>query len=184
MFSGSGQLIFASMWGVGASVLSIIAAVGVANLRYLLQSAAECPWMGGLSRVQRLLLGFGLTDETFAVHVTALQHGWERNLTTLFVCNHVAQLGWVGGTVLGVFCGDLVQDVRPLGLDYALTAMFLALLVLQFRNRLQIVIGCLTLAMSVAFKFWGMTQWNIALAAVLGATLGCFLSPKGEEEPS
>ena len=62
MFSGSGQFVFAAMWGAGAGILSIIAAVGIVNLRYLLQSAAQSPWMTGLPRAQRFLLGLGLTD--------------------------------------------------------------------------------------------------------------------------
>ncbi|MCR5813881.1 MAG: AzlC family ABC transporter permease [Desulfovibrio sp.] len=175
MFSGSGQLIFAGMWGAQASSLSIIAAVAIVNLRYLLQSAAETPWLVGLPRLQRFLLGLGLTDETFAVHVTALQKGWPRNLTTLFVCNHVAQLGWVGGTVLGAFCGELVHDVRPLGLDYALPVMFLALLVLQCLSRLHVLVALFTLALAVGLKYLGMTQWNIALATIIGASLGAML---------
>ncbi len=175
MFSGSGQLMFAGLWGAQASSLSIVAAVGIVNLRYLLQSAAEAPWLSGLPRFQRFLLGLGLTDETFAVHVTALQKGWTRNLTTLFVCNHVAQLGWVGGAVLGAFCGGLVRDVRPLGLDYALTAMFLALLVLQCFSRLHVLVAVFTLVLAVGLKYLGMTQWNIALATIIGAALGAWL---------
>ena len=180
MFSGSGQLMFAGLLGAQASSLSIIAAVGIVNLRYLLQSAAEAPWLTGLPRLQRFLLGLGLTDETFAVHVTALQKGWARNLTTLFVCNHLAQLGWVGGTVLGAFCGGLVHDVRPLGLDYALPVMFLALLVLQCVSRLHVLVALFTLLLACGLKIAGMTQWNIALATIIGAGLGALLVSRRE----
>lgn len=180
MYSGSGQLIFASMWGAGHSAASIIAAVAIVNLRYLLQSAAESPWMTGLSRPIRLLLGLGVTDETFAVHATAFLHGWQRNLTTLFVCNHFAQIGWVGGTVLGAFCGDLIQDIRPLGLDYALPAMFLALLVLQCLCPLHVLVAIITMVLSVGLKVAGMSQWNIALATVLGASIGTALLLRNE----
>ncbi len=175
MFSGSGQFVFAGMWGAGASTLSIIAAVFIVNLRYLLQSAAESPWLAGLPRGQRFLLGLGLTDETFAVHITALQSGWQRNLTTLFVCNHTAQLGWVSGSAIGAFCGELVTDVKPLGLDYALTAMFLALLVPQCVSRLHVLVALFTATLSISLKAAGMTQWNIAVATVLGASLGTWL---------
>lgn len=179
MFSGSGQLMFAAMWGAGASPPSIVAAVGIVNLRYLLQSAAESPWLAHVPRFQRFLLGLGVTDETFAVHVTAFQNGWACNLTTLYVCNHVAQLGWVGGTAIGAFCGELVADTRPLGLDYALTAMFLALLVPQCASRLHVAVALCTAALSVGLKAAGMSQWNIALATVLGASLGVLLHVAG-----
>ncbi len=175
MFSGSGQFVFAGMWGAGAGTLSIMAAVFIVNLRYLLQSAAESPWLAGLPQFQRFLLGLGLTDETFAVHVTAFQNGWKRNLTTLFVCNQTTQIAWVGGSAIGAFCGELVTDVKPLGLDYALTAMFLALLVPQCVSRLHVLIALFTMTLSIALKVSGMSQWNIAVATVVGASLGTAL---------
>ena len=175
MFSGSGQFVFAGMWGAGASSLSIIAAVFIVNLRYLLQSAAESPWLAGLPRMQRFLLGLGLTDETFAVHVTAFQNGWQRSLTTLFVCNQTTQAAWVSGAAIGAFCGELVRDVKPLGLDYALTAMFLALLVPQCVSRLHVVVALFTATLSIGLKAAGMSQWNIAVATVLGASAGTWL---------
>ena len=175
MFSGSGQFVFAGMWGAGASTLSIMAAVFIVNLRYLLQSAAESPWLAGLPRFQRFLLGLGLTDETFAVHVTAFQSGWKRNLTTLCVCNQTTQIAWVGGSAIGAFCGELVTDVKPLGLDYALTAMFLALLVPQCVNRLHVLVAIFTMTLSIALKAAGMSQWNVAVATVVGASLGTAL---------
>ncbi len=175
MFSGSGQFVFAGMWGAGASTLSIMAAVFIVNLRYLLQSAAESPWLAGLPRFQRFLLGLGLTDETLAVHVTAFQSGWKCNLTTLFVCNQTTQIAWVGGSAIGAFCGELVTDVKPLGLDYALTAMFLALLVPQCVNRLHVLVAIFTMTLSIALKAAGMSQWNVAVATVVGASLGTAL---------
>ena len=191
MFSGSGQFVFAGMWGSGAGTLSIMAAVFIVNLRYLLQSAAESPWLSPLPRFQRFLLGLGLTDETFAVHVTAFQQGWQLSRTTLFVCNHTAQIGWVAGSAIGAFCGELVSDVKPLGLDYALTAMFLALLVPQCVSRLHILVAVFTMSLSVALKAAGMNQWNIAVATVLGACLGTLLlvrnnrdgQPAGRTQP-
>lgn len=182
MYSGSGQLVFVSLWGAHTNVLSIIAAVGIINLRYLLQSAAEAPWMTDLPRFKRFLLGLGITDETFAVHVTALQKGWKRSLLTMFVTNHVAQLGWILGTILGIFCGGLIQDIRPLGLDYALTAMFLALLILQLHSRLHIVVAIVTVVISAWLKVSGVSQWNIALATIIGATLGACIVMRQDKE--
>lgn len=179
MFSGSGQFVFASLWGGGAGILSTAAAVGIVNLRYLLMSAAESPWLARLSRPRRFLLGLGLTDETFAVHITALQSGWPLNAATLYVCNSTTHLAWVGGCAIGAFCGNLVDDVRPLGLDYAITAMFLALLVPQCASRLHVVVAIVTMALSVALKAGGMSQWNVAAATVAGASLGLALSLRG-----
>ncbi|WP_417292792.1 AzlC family ABC transporter permease [Desulfovibrio porci] len=175
MFSGSGQFVFASLWGAGAGILSVIAAVFIVNLRYLLMSAAESPWLARLPRGQRFLLGLGLTDETFAVHITALQRGWPLNPGVMYICNSTTHLAWVIGCTVGAFCGELVNDVRPLGLDYALTAMFLALLVPQCVSRLHVLVALFTTVLSIALKAAGMSQWNVAVATVLGASLGVLL---------
>ena len=175
MFSGSGQFVFAGLWGAGAGALSIIAAVSIVNLRYLLMSAAWAPWMASLPRGIRFLLGLGLTDENFAVHITALQQGWRLRLTTLFTCNCATHLGWISGCAVGAFCGGLVSDVRPLGLDYAITAMFLALVVPQCVSRLHVLVAVFTASLSIALKAAGISQWNVALATVLGASLGVAL---------
>lgn len=175
MFSGSGQFVLASLWGAGAGILSVIAAVFIVNLRYLLMSAAESPWLAALPRCQRFLLGLGLTDETFVVHITALQRGWKLRLPTLYVCNSATYLSWATGSAVGAFCGELVSDVKPLGLDYALTAMFLALLVPQCVSRLHVLVAVFTAALSIALKGAGMSQWNVAVATILGASLGTVL---------
>lgn len=181
MYSGSGQFVFASLWGAGVGPLSVAAAVGIVNLRYMLMSAAEAPWMEGIGRWRRFFLGWGVTDETFVVNVTALQEGWKLNTTALFACNQGAQLGWMGGTAIGAFCGALVEDVRPLGLDYAITAMFIALLVPQCSSKRHLVVAIFTLCLSIALKAAGMSQWNVAVATMAGATLGLVMTLKAED---
>lgn len=176
MFSGSGQFVFASLWGGGAGVFSTAAAVAIVNLRYMLMSAAEAPWFTGINTLKKFLLGFGITDESFVVHATALQSGWKLNLTTIFVCNQFTQLAWVTGTAIGAFCGSLVNDVKPLGLDYAITAMFLALLVSQCSSRLHLLVAIFTICLSIALKAAGLGAWNVAAATVCGATLGLAMS--------
>lgn len=176
MFSGSGQFVFASLWGNGAGVFSTACAVAIVNLRYLLMSAAEAPWLGGAPRFRRFLLGIGVTDENFVVHATALQSGWKLNTAAMLVCNTTTQAAWVGGSAIGAFCGALVDDVRPLGLDYAITAMFLALLVPQCSSKLHLLVAIFTMLLSIALKTAGMAQWNVAIATVAGASLGLVLS--------
>lgn len=182
MFSGSGQFVFASLWGGGAGIFSVSSAVFIVNLRYMLMSAAEAPWMPGISRWKRFWLGHGITDETFVTHATALQEGWKLNLPTMYVCNNATLLAWSGGAAIGAFCGNLVDDVKPLGLDYAITAMFLALLVPQCSSRLHLLVAIFTLCLSIVLKAGGMSQWNIAVATVCGATLGLALSMKMDKK--
>lgn len=175
IFAGSGQFVLAGLWGAGAGALSVIVAVFVVNLRHLLMSAAIAPYLSPLPRWQRGLFGFEMTDETFGVHISAFQHGWKLATTTLFTCNLTAQLSWVGGTALGAFFGGLITDVKPLGLDYALTAMFLALVVPQCSSRLHVLTGIFAAVLSLGFKVAGLGQWNVVAATIVAATAGTML---------
>lgn len=173
-FSGSGQFVFVSLWAAGVGALSLMAGVGIVNLRYLLMSAALSPWTARVPRRIRLLMGFGVTDENFAVHITALQQGWRLALPTIFTCQLATHLAWITGCALGAFFGGFVQDVKPLALDFALPAMFLALVVPQIVSRRHLVVALVALVLSIAFKAMG-SQWNVALATIIGATLGLIL---------
>ncbi len=175
VFAGSGQFVTVSLWGAGVGIVSVVLTVFVINLRHLLMSASLATHMQGTKRWQRFLLGLQLTDETFGVHATAFQKGWTRNLTTLYVCNSVSYLSWVFGTILGVFFGTLIEDVRPLGLDYALTAMFLALFIPQCQTRLHVFVGIFAGVCSISLKLMGLGRWNVILATVIAASLGLYL---------
>ena len=175
IFAGSGQFVLAALWGAGVGALSVVIAVFIVNLRHLLMSAAIAPYLSPLPRWQRALFGFEMTDETFGVHITAFQRGWKLAAPTLFTCNVTAQISWIGGTALGAFCGGLITDVKPLGLDYALTAMFLALVVPQCSSRLHLIAGVFAAALSLGFKMAGLGQWNVVAATVVAATAGTAL---------
>ena len=51
----------------------------------------------------------------------------------------------------------------------------LALLVPQCVSRLHVLVALFTTVLSISLKVAGMTQWNIAVATVLGASLGTWL---------
>ncbi len=176
IFAGSGQFVAASLWGAGVGAASVILTVFVINLRHLLMSASLATHTQSLHRWQRMLLGLQLTDETFGVHSTAFQRGWKLSLSTLYTCNTTAQISWVSGTAIGVFFGSLIEDVRPMGLDYALTAMFLALFIPQCQTRLHVLVGIFSGCLSISLKLMGLGQWNVILATVLAASLGLGLS--------
>jgi predicted branched-subunit amino acid permease len=53
--------------------------------------------------------------------------------------------------------------------------MFIALLVLQIKERVQIVIALLAGMVSVGLLLAGLDQWNVIVATVIVATLGVAL---------
>lgn len=171
MFAGSGQFIAISLWFSGAGFISTALAVFVTNLRYVLMAVALAPHIHSFRGLSRLVFGWHITDELFAVHITAFKEGWKANRTAIFSATTLAQSSWVLGTLVGGLCGSLVTDVRPLGLDYALCAMFLALLIPQCTDRLHVLAAILGGLFSVTLRMAGLDQWNVVLGTIAAAAI-------------
>ena len=114
------------------------------------------------------------------MHITAFQQVWKLNRTAIFSATTLAQASWVLGTLVGGLCGSVVTDVKPLGLDYAISAMFLALLIPQCTDRLHTITAVLAAFFSVALHLAGLHQWNVVLATILAATMGTLLARRAK----
>ena len=179
VYAGSSQLIAVGLISAGASPLSIIITTFVVNLRHMLMSAALSPYLKRWAKAHLAAFAYELTDETFVVHAT--RFGGDPlpvpSRARAFATNATAQLAWLLGTALGVALGSAIADVKPLGLDYALPAMFIALLVLQIKGRLEIVVALAAGALAIGLQLAGVEQWNVIIATAIGAAIGALCEP-------
>ncbi|MDL2209649.1 AzlC family ABC transporter permease [Desulfovibrio sp. OttesenSCG-928-O18] len=181
VFAGSGQLIAAGLLASGTSTAGIVLTTFIVNLRHLLMSAALTPFLKTWSKPLQAWFGFQLTDETFAANLGRFySNGVDRN--EALGLNAFAHAGWIAGSVLGALFDSAIGDVKPLGLDFALPAMFIALVLPHFaipRRLLAVFFGAF---FSLAFALLGAGQWNVILATVLAATLAAFLPAPREKK--
>ncbi len=174
VFAGSAQLIAVGMIGEGASMGTIVFTTFLVNLRHLLMSSALSPFLRDLSRKELAWFGFQMTDETFAIHSAKFRVAVPPALES-FALSGTAQLSWVGGTIVGVLAGGMVKDVEGLGLDYALPAMFIALVFMQIRNNIYFMVGALAGTVAVFLHLAGCGAWSTIGATILAATSGVII---------
>lgn len=183
VFAGSAQLMATSFFAQGLNPFSILITTFIVNLRHLLMSASLSTHMKDWRALEVAGFCYELTDETFAVHSMRFAKG-ETSARTAMAINLVCQSSWVVGTIMGILAGNLITDVRPLALDYALPAMFIALLLLQIHSKTHVWVAFLGAALSIFLWVAGVTQWNVILATVIGATLGAILETRRKNSPS
>lgn len=171
VYAGSAQLIAVSLLAQSIHPISIIATTFIVNLRHLLMSAALAPHLNRWKQHQVALFSFELTDESFGVHSLRFDQG-ENQPTSTIIINVICQLAWVLGSLLGAVAGNLIKDVRPFALDYALPAMFIALLILQIKNRTHLFIALFSAVLSLFLWQFGATQWHVIIATIIAATIG------------
>ncbi len=173
VFAGSSQFIAVAMLEAGSGIAAIVATVFTVNLRHLLMSSAISVYLKGIHRRWLALFAYGITDESFALNLVRFREGnwdWKRALTV----NHVTNAVWVGSTVIGGLGGSFIP-AHAFGIDYALMAMFLCLLVYQLRGRLYIVTGLIAGIVAVALSLAIPGNSYIVAASVIAATAGLYI---------
>lgn len=179
-FAGT-NLIFAQ-----AGYLEIALTTFVINLRYSLMSLSLSQKINRKIPIwKRLIVSFGITDETFVVasmESGILSAGFLLGLITL------PFIGWT----LGTFLGGSISTLLPLTLQNAmgigLYAMFIALIIPASREKKEV---CIVVLLAVVFacilKYTPVlcrisSGFRVITATILSAGIGAFLFPKEEEE--
>lgn len=181
VYAGSAQFIALAQVAAGVPVAFIAATCGVVNLRYLLLSASIAKKFARLPFFHKALFGFWLTDETFVLHSARCESSTSKEMAspekrheTLGI-NLPAHLAWFSSSVLGFLFGALLGDVDRFGIDFALAAVFVALLAPRLRNRKQAAVAIFAGALSIAFFLLGLDTWSVVMATVIAAFIGLLL---------
>jgi predicted branched-subunit amino acid permease len=88
--------------------------------------------------------------------------------------NQLANSVWILATITGALVGQLVPK-GAFGIDYALTGMFICLLVFQLQGRIYVVTGLISAAIAVAWYLLVPGDSYIVGASICAATLGYLL---------
>lgn len=171
VFAGSSQFIAVGLFASGTGPAAVILTTFVVNLRHMLMAASLAPYLTGWKKRYLAFFSYELTDETFALHSAASSKLGDCRLEALSL-NMTAQTSWVIGTILGIVASGLIGDVKPLGLDYALAAMFIGLLVGQCDTPVRVITALLSGGIATLLYLAGWHQFHIIVATVAGATLG------------
>lgn len=180
VFAGSGQLIAVNLILAGVSPLSIIVTTFVVNARHMLMSAALAPFLGRWKRLQQVAFCLEMTDETFALNIGRFAElGVDKG--EAFGVNITSHLAWLTGGIIGCAFGNLIGDLKPYGLDFALAGMFVALLTPHLRIYRHLMAALVGGGISAVLYLNGVEQWNILIATAAAASLCLFLpEPKAK----
>jgi 4-azaleucine resistance transporter AzlC len=173
VFAGSSQFIAVAMLSGGASIFAIVVTTFTVNLRHLLMSSALAPFFKGHHRSKLSLFAYGITDESFAINWSRLKAGdWDLNRA--IILNQTANLAWFASTILGGVGGQFIP-AEAFGLDYALIAMFICLLIYQLGSGIYIFTAVLAGGLAVVLAMIWPGNVYIVVAAIGAATAGAVL---------
>lgn len=176
IYAGSAQFIFAGMIAANASATAIIFTIFFVNLRHLLLSAALSPYFRHLTPLKNTLIGSLLTDETFGV---AINEAVEKNYISerwMYGLNVTAYVNWILANIAGAFFGQWITNPEHFGLDFALSAMFIGLLVLQLASRkkffIDVTVAISAVVIAVGVSLVSSSNVAVIVAIVVASTIG------------
>lgn len=171
VFAGSSQIVAVERLVAGAGAFTAAMAGLALNLRILLMTASLCDEFADRPTWQ-ILLGVHLTtDENWALMHATRAKGMHVGYWYLVGGGASLLLVWVVATVLGVGFAKVLPDPHAIGIDFAFTAAFIAILCNMWRGMDDLLpwiisIGCagsLTLLAPIE------PSWALAFGGVAGA---------------
>lgn len=177
VFAGSSQFIAAQLFGAGTPAVVIILTIAIVNLRHALYSASVAPYVQHLPLRWKLLLGYLLTDEAYAVTISHYKEDGALKQKHWYYLAAGLTLwgGWQASTAVGIFLG--AQIPPGWSLDFTLALTFIALVAPLLKDRASIV-AALTGGIS-ALLFAGLPlKLGLVVASIAGILLGLALEEK------
>ncbi|MGE6632168.1 AzlC family ABC transporter permease [Bacillus sp. NPDC077027] len=178
VYAGASQFIICALLVSGSPASAIILTTFIVNLRHLLLSLTLAPHFTKYSLRKNIGFGLLLTDESFGVAMNKLAQNGKLNDQWMNGLNLTAYLCWIASCTLGGVFGQWISNPQAFGLDFALPAMFVALLILQLqtvpsgklKHRLSLVLYMVV----TMFILLMLVPSHVAvlLATVIVATIG------------
>ncbi|MBR4462069.1 MAG: AzlC family ABC transporter permease [Erysipelotrichaceae bacterium] len=166
-----------------ASYLQMIMIMLVSNIRYVLMSFALSQKIDPkMSIIHRLILGFFLTDEYFALEIA--QDGYV-DPVYMYGAISFASPCWAIGTALGIIMGNVLPLNIVSALSVALYGMFMAIFVPACKkDRIITLLVLLSFVCSYLFsRFTSLSESYITILLTIAiASFGALIAPREDED--
>jgi len=176
VYAGSAQFIAAGLIAAQSPAAGIIATIFIVNLRHFLMSAALSPYFRKLSPAKNTFVGALLTDETFGVAMQEAARANKISEKWMYGLNVTAYINWIAANIAGAVFGEWIADPESFGLDFALPAMFIGLLVLQIVSRKKLkadlAVALSAAVIGISASLLGAGSVGIILATMVAAAVG------------
>ena len=182
MFAGAGQYIAVGLFAAGTTLWEAVFVQLVVNARHIAYGLSMMNRFRSAGRLRWYLI-FGMSDETFALlsslpeNVDTADRPRFMFLVTLF--NHSY---WIIGGTLGAIVGSLIPFDTG-GISFALTAMFIVLMIEQMRRIHRPWLFIISAATAVLCTIFFPLRVSLLAAMALALAFSSFLSKERQDSP-
>ncbi len=181
VFAGASQMMAVGMYTQGASIIAMIFATFIINLRHVIMGTCIINRIRNEKRGTKIASFFGITDESFAIFTTAPQE--KCSVWSLLGMGIVTYLSWVAGSAIGAVASDLLPEIITASLGISLYAMFIGLLVPGLAKNLKLtLLIAFTAVCNSVLSIWLPSSWSLIISTLVCAGIGVFFVDLGGEK--
>lgn len=184
-FTSAGQFAGTHIIVSNGTFLEIALATFVINIRYSLMSLSLSQKIAKMSLVKKLVIAFGITDETFTV--ASFESG-KLSFPYMLSLNFFPYLSWVIGTLLGATVSNLLPLTLQNAMGVALYGMFLALIIPEAKaNKKILSIVIVAISVSSIFRYLPLLKnissgWAVIISTIVASTFGAIVFPREDQD--
>lgn len=133
IYAGAGQYIAVSMFAQNAGFTEIALVTLLVNARHMVYGLSLLDKFRNTKPITPYLI-FALTDETYSLLTTVTVPDGVKKREFYFYISLLDHFYWIAGGVLGAWFGSFFTSFDCTGLSFALTALFMVLLIEQWKQ--------------------------------------------------
>ena len=171
VFAGAAQLGGLSIISQGGSLASISGTTLIISSRHALYSATFREDVLMFSTLKKMAIAFLLTDEMFAVTENYRRKVGYFSADYAIASGFTFYVLWNISTLIGVVLGQQISSLSELGLDFAIAATFIAIVVPLLKNKPIVLASITSFVSSYLLDRIGFSQ-GLLVATVVGMVVG------------
>lgn len=180
VLAGASQTAALGLWDYPLPILAMTTTTLLINLRHLLLGASIRPWLQGFPARRVYPLLHFLNDEGWALAMQRYARG-ERDAGFLAGSLLLVAGCWPLSVAVGYLLGGRLGDPARLGLDFAFTTVFAAMLFGSWRGRFDLVPWGFAGLAAWAASAWLPGTWYVVIGGLAGCLMGALRTDQGRE---
>ncbi len=179
--SGAAQFCSLPLFAAGVSPWTIIGTTLIINLRHLILGASISRKIKEEEILPRAAAAYLLFDESFAVTSAWWDSGKRESARDYLIgSGFAAWAAWNIATVFGAIFGNVLGDPKRLGLDFAVAAGFIGLIVPMVKGRVELLVLLVAIVASILSYRIIPGNWYILIATLAASGVGAIFARDGD----
>lgn len=171
VFSGGAQFILASLMLAHSTLLTIFLTLFFLEMRYALLGSSLSRYIHDESQRFVFIFAISMNDENYAVNYLKFVTDKHWTPKDALMVEHYSLITWSVSNMVGALIGSTVHIDLEI-VDFALTALFIYMIVTQLRDHLKVLMALFSAVLAVIFLVITKSTLGIIIATLIASLTG------------